>query len=221
MIKLAPSILSADFTRLGEEIKVMEKNSVEYLHIDVMDGIFVNNISIGVPVVKSISEFTDMVKDVHLMITKPERYVEAFAKAGADIINFHLEATENPSEVISLIKSFGKRAAITIKPYTPYQDVLEYLADVEMVLIMGVEPGFGGQSLIEHSLENLKAVSDYIKENNLNTLVEIDGGINSENFAKVVELGADIVVVGSALFKTGDLNGEIQRFNKIIEECEK
>lgn len=216
---LSPSILSADFTRLGEEIKICEQNGVPYLHIDVMDGMFVPNISIGVPVVKSIRKITDLTLDVHLMIVKPERYIEAFANAGADIINIHYESTEEDNIIPTLkkIRELGKKSALTIKPKTSYKDVLKYAEYVDMFLVMSVEPGFGGQSFIEHTLDNVKGLYDYKTANNMDYDIEIDGGIGTSNLKKVLDNGANVIVAGSAIFGKENIAEEINKFLSIME----
>ncbi len=215
MAKLSPSILSCDFTRLGEEIKLMERNNVPYVHIDVMDGVFVPNISIGVPVVASIRKITELVLDVHLMIIDPERYVEAFAKAGADIINIHYEACGDCEACLKEIRRLGKKPAVTIKPKTDYREILHLLPLVDMVLVMSVEPGFGGQSFIESTLENLKGIAQYKQEHNMDFEIEIDGGVNLDNVERVVKNGADVVVAGSAVFK-GDAEENIRKFQDVL-----
>lgn len=200
MIKLAPSILSADFTNLGKDIKEVEDAGAHYLHIDIMDGQFVPNISIGIPVIKSLRKVTDMTFDVHLMIDKPERYIQHFAEAGADIINFHVEATDDIQGCIDKINEFGKKPAITFKPNTEIEQYLPYLHKVDMVLVMSVEPGFGGQSLIPHTLGKIEKISNYIEENNLNVEIEIDGGVNLDNVQNIINAGANVIVAGSAVF---------------------
>ncbi len=216
---LSPSILSADFTKLGEEIKICEKNNVPYIHIDVMDGIFVPNISIGIPVVKSIRKVTDLVLDVHLMITEPQRYIEAFAKAGADIINIHYEATDkdNIIPILNKIRALGKKPALTIKPKTLYKDVIEFADYVDMFLVMSVEPGFGGQSFIESTLENVKGLYDYKIKNDLEYDIEIDGGIGTGNLKRVLESGANVIVAGSAIFGKEDKVGAINDFMALMK----
>lgn len=219
MNKLSPSILSADFTQLGNEIKICEENNVPYLHIDVMDGVFVPNISIGVPVVKSIRKITDLVLDVHLMIIKPERYIEAFAEAGADIINIHYEATdeENIIPTLKKIRELGKSPALTIKPKTSYKDVLKFAEYVDMFLVMSVEPGFGGQSFIESTLDNVKGLYEYKKENNLGYDIEIDGGVGIANLKKVLDCGANVIVAGSAIFGKENMPEVINEFLTIMQ----
>ena len=213
---LSPSLLSADFTRLDREIKICEENNVPYLHVDVMDGMFVPNISIGIPVVKSIRKITNIVLDVHLMIVKPERYIEAFAEAGSDIINIHYEATEDPITVIKKIKSLGKKAAITIKPKTSYKEVIHLAEYVDMFLVMSVEPGFGGQSFIESTLKNVEGLAEYKASKGYEYDIEIDGGINIENVTRPLDAGANIIVAGSAIFGKEDTSVKIQSFNEIM-----
>lgn len=215
MAKLAPSILSCDFTRLGEEIKLMEKNNVPYVHVDVMDGMFVPNISIGVPVVESLRKITDLVLDVHLMIVDPERYVEAFARAGADIINIHFEACKDCEACLKQIKGLGKKSALTIKPKTSYKEILKLLPLVDMVLVMSVEPGFGGQSFIESSLDNVRGLAQYKRKNNMTFEIEIDGGVNLNNVAEIIEAGAEVIVAGSAVFK-GNADENMKKFQGLM-----
>lgn len=216
--KLSPSLLSADFTKLGREIKICEDNNVEYLHVDVMDGMFVPNISIGIPVVKSIRKITDLVLDVHLMIVKPERYIEAFAEAGSDIINIHYEATEDCVPVLKKIRELGKKSAVTIKPKTSYKDVLNLAEYADMFLVMSVEPGFGGQSFIESTLANVKGLAEYKVKNGLSYDIEIDGGINADNITKPLDAGANIIVAGSAVFGKCNTAERIQKFNDIMRK---
>lgn len=213
---LSPSLLSADFTRLDREIKICEENNVTYLHVDVMDGMFVPNISIGIPVVKSIRQITDLVLDVHLMIVKPERYIEAFAEAGSDIINIHYEATEDCVPVLKKIKSLGKRAAVTIKPKTNYKEVLHLADYVDMFLVMSVEPGFGGQSFIESTLKNVEGLAEYKVSKGYEYDIEIDGGINIDNVTRPLDAGANIIVAGSAIFGKDNTEEKIKKFNEIM-----
>ncbi len=212
MVKLAPSILSADFANLEKDIKEIENAGAHYLHIDVMDGMFVPNISLGIPVIKSIRKVTDMTFDVHLMINQPERYIKQFADAGADIINFHVEATDKIQECIDEIRGLGKKPAITFKPNTDVEPYLDYLKQVDMVLVMSVEPGFGGQSLIPHTLGKIEKLNNYIRENNLNVEVEIDGGVTLENVENVVNAGANVVVAGSAVFDGKENANNVELF---------
>jgi ribulose-phosphate 3-epimerase len=201
MIKIAPSLLSADFARLGEDIDSVK--TADYLHFDVMDGIFVPNISVGLPVLKSVRRYTDMPIDVHLMITKPLRYVKDFAEAGADIIVVHLEADgrENIHRAIDTIHSLGKLAGLSIKPGTPASDVEEYLSKLDLVLIMTVEPGFGGQKFMADMMSKVSYIKSLIREKNLKCLIEIDGGINPDTAAVCAAAGADILVAGSDVFR--------------------
>lgn len=198
---LSPSILSADFCKLGEQIKEVELAGAKYLHIDVMDGIFVPSISYGMPVIRSIRKCSDIFFDVHLMIDRPERYVKEFAESGADLINFHLEATSDVKGTIATIRSLGKKVGITIKPGTPAQTVEPYLELVDMVLVMTVEPGFGGQKLIPECLDKVRKIRKVIADRGLNVDIEVDGGINDENVESALEAGANVIVAGSAVFK--------------------
>ncbi|MGN0166584.1 MAG: ribulose-phosphate 3-epimerase [Acetatifactor sp.] len=198
---LSPSILAADFCKLGEQIREVENAGAQYLHIDVMDGLFVPSISYGMPVIASIRKCSSLFFDVHLMIEKPERYVKEFADSGADLINFHLEATEDVEGTIAKIRSLNKKVGITIKPGTPAEAVEPYLEQVDMVLVMTVEPGFGGQKLIPECLGKVTAIRRMAAERGLQTDIEVDGGITVENVEHALQAGANVIVAGSAVFK--------------------
>ncbi len=196
MAIVAPSILSADFSKLREEIQMVEKAGSEYIHIDIMDGHFVPNLTMGPCVVSSIRPHSKAIFDVHLMIDNPEQYVESFAKSGADILTVHYESTKDMKALINQIKSLGVKVGITINPPTPVEVILPYIDDVDMVLIMTVNPGFGGQSLIEECLDKIK----FLREKYPELDIEIDGGVKLDNLDKVMESGANIIVAGSAVF---------------------
>lgn len=207
---ISPSILAADFWRLGEQIEQVQKGGAGYLHFDVMDGSFVPSISFGMPVLSSIRKMTDMFLDVHLMIEQPERYLQEFADCGADLINFHLEATECPKEVIAKIRDLGKKVGITIKPATPPEAVEPFLDLVDMVLVMTVEPGFGGQKLIESCVDKVTVIRRMAEAKGLALDIEVDGGINQENIDRVAAAGANVLVAGSAVFK-GDIEANVRK----------
>lgn len=204
MFEIAPSILSADFTRLGEEIKAVKAGGANVLHVDVMDGQFVPNITIGLPVVRSIRKMTDMTIDTHLMIVDPGRYAAEFVEAGADMVSVHVEADHHLHRTLSSIKDAGGKAGIAINPATPLVDLEEALPFADFILLMSVNPGFGGQSFIETSIDKLRRLSAMIEGRGLDTKIEIDGGIDLENISTIVESGAEIVVAGSAVFGKGE-----------------
>lgn len=218
MKKLSPSMLSADFGILNEQLKQIETAGAQYLHIDVMDGVFVPNISFGAPVYKTIRKSTDMVFDVHLMITDPIRYIDDFVKAGADIVNFHVEATDDPMAVIEKIKSYGVKTGITIKPKTPVSAIEPYLGLVDLVLVMTVEPGFGGQKLMPDCLKKVTELKELRDKNGYKYEIEADGGIGSGNVREVLEAGTDVIVAGSAVFGAEDIHKAAKDMLDIIRE---
>lgn len=219
MVILAPSMLSADFKELGNEIRIIEENGAKYLHFDVMDGIFVPSISFGMPVLKSIRTGTNLVCDVHLMITEPIRYVEDFAKAGADLITIHLEACEDVDATIDKIKACGCKVGISIKPNTPVSALQPYVDKVDMILIMSVEPGFGGQKFIPSSLEKISETKAMVDANGLSVDIQVDGGIYTHNVEDVLKAGANIIVAGSAVFN-GDTRKNTIDMMEILKKYE-
>ena len=206
---ISPSVLSADFGHLADDIAMLDRSEAEWVHIDVMDGVFVPNISFGFPLMPPIRKGTKKVLDTHLMIVNPEKYVERFVRAGADIVTIHLEATEDVRGAIAMIKKAGAKAGVSIKPKTPVAAVAPYLNELDLVLVMSVEPGFGGQSFIPGSLEKIAQLRAMAREMGLETIIEVDGGISARNAGAVYGAGADVLVAGSSVFGAEDPQAEV------------
>ncbi len=215
MVKIAPSILSADFSKLGEDIKNLDKYGADVIHIDVMDGRFVPNISFGIPIIKSIRNLTEKPFDVHLMIEEPSKYIEDFVKAGADIISVHYEADKHIDRTINYIKSLGIKAAVALNPGTSVSCIKDLIPSLDMVLIMSVNPGFGGQKYIQYASEKIKEVKVLSEKYNKDLIIEVDGGVTKDNIKEIADCGADLLVAGSAVFK----NGEIEKNIKVLREA--
>lgn len=218
MMKISPSILSCDYGKIAEELKDMELAGADYMHIDVMDGHFVPNLTLGAPVIKCIRKATDVPFDVHLMISNPLKYIDDFCDAGADIITFHTECDSPIDETIDKILSRGVKASLTVKPKTPVEDIFPYLDKLSMVLVMTVEPGFGGQSFMEDMMAKVSALRNEINARGLNCEIEVDGGINEKTIAIAAAAGADVFVSGNALFSSADRKAAVEKFKAIAEE---
>ena len=214
MFKIVPSLLSADFSKLKEELAFVEEAGCEIVHLDVMDGHFVKNITFGPIIVEAIRKLTDLTLDVHLMIENPESYIEKFAESGSDWITFHIETVSKADQIINKIRKYKKKAGISLNPSTPIENVEPYLSDLDLVLVMSVNPGFGGQSFIPEVIQKIKALRGFIHGNS--PKIEVDGGINKENIKDVVNAGAELLVCGSAIFKADDPKAMINQLNKQV-----
>ena len=213
---LSPSILAADFACLGEEVRAAVRGGAEYIHFDVMDGAYVPSISFGMPVLKSVRSVTDRKLDVHLMIMEPERYIEEFVRCGADLITVHLETLQDPERTFRMIRSLGVKAGVAINPETSVHTVIPYLSMVDMVLVMTVRPGFGGQKYLDSCTEKIRIVRDAITQKGLSTDVEVDGGINDDALPIVLEAGANVIVMGSSVFR-GDAYENAKHFMEMLK----
>ncbi len=213
---LSPSILAADFLNLERDVSACVKNGAQYIHIDVMDGLFVPNISVGFPIIKSLRQRFDCVFDVHLMISRPERYIERFASSGSDIITFHVESTDNAGDVIDIIHSCSKKAGISVKPGTDITKIEKHLNNVDMVLVMTVEPGFGGQKFMPDMVDKIKWLKNYRQQHGLAFDIEADGGITFENTELILNAGANVIVAGTAVFEKGMTADNTKSFIKIL-----
>lgn len=210
MIKISPSVLAADFTKLGEEVRDIERAGADMVHLDVMDGIFVTNISFGLPVISSLRKVSNMVFDVHLMIDRPERFAKRFIEAGADILTFHYEACEDSVSLLREIRELGCKSSISVKPNTSVEEIFPFLDLCDMVLVMTVEPGYGGQALIPETLEKVKALREEIERRGLDVDIQVDGGITSDNAKNAISAGANVLVAGSSVFKASDRKKAIE-----------
>ncbi|MCR5203038.1 MAG: ribulose-phosphate 3-epimerase [Lachnospiraceae bacterium] len=215
MSELAPSILSADFNRLGEQLKLIKDEGIKIVHVDVMDGMFVPSISFGMPVIKSIRKESDLEFDVHLMIQKPERYIKEFYESGADNLLIHYEACDKLDKTLNKIKDYGMKAGLVINPETKVCDIMQYLGLVDIVLVMTVHPGFGGQSMLENCLDKVNELAIYRDTHALGYRIEIDGGVNKENIKTAVDAGTDVVVAGTAVF-SGDIKTNVEELKALV-----
>ncbi len=214
MIKVAPSILSADFANMGADVERLERNGADWIHCDVMDGVFVPNITFGMPMVKAIRKHTGLPLDAHLMIVEPEKYAAQFAKAGADLVSFHPEASKDPMKTIEMIHAEGKKAGVVVNPEIPLSAVEKYLPHVELLLLMSVHPGFGGQSFIESVLPKINEAKAMIEKTGKNIELEIDGGVTVENAKELTGRGVTVLVAGSTVFKAADMKATISELKK-------
>lgn len=216
MAKLAPSLLSANFANLESDINLLEENGIEYLHLDVMDGHFVPNITFGPGLIKSIRKNSNLIFDTHLMIDRPERFIKDFAEAGSDIITVHQESTIHLHRVIQEIKSYGKKAGVSLNPSTPLDSLNYVFADLDLVLIMSVNPGYGGQSFIPQMKEKLKALVEIKERNNFNFTIAIDGGVKTTNVKEIADIGAELIISGSDVFGASDISSRIKEYYEIL-----
>lgn len=216
--QICASVLNADMGNLERVSKELEKSGAEVLHFDVMDGVFVPNISFGFPILEAVNRSTDMFLDVHLMITDPLKYIPETIRAGADLVTFHLESQSDPYETIRAIRAGGAKAGVVIKPNTSWEAVLPFMELIDVVLVMSVEPGFGGQSFMESSLDKIEALRRYIDEKQLPVMIQVDGGVNDKTAVLAVNAGADMLVVGSYLFKQGDVSAGVQALKASVSE---
>lgn len=216
MIKLAPSILASDFSKLGKMIEETDKGGADMVHIDVMDGNFVPNISLGPDIIKSIRPYTDIIFDVHLMVQDPERYIQDFVDAGADIITVHVEACKHIHRVVQQIKEAGVKVGVVLNPGTPVSVLDVILEDLDMVLLMSVNPGFGGQKFIPSTLDKFKELKKMVEKTGKEIDIEVDGGVNLDNVKEIIEAGANVIVAGSAIFNDGDIENKVKQFREFI-----
>lgn len=211
---VAPSVLSADFSNLQKDIELINNSEADWFHVDVMDGVFVPNISFGFPVIKAIKKFARKPLDVHLMIVQPERYVKAFREAGADNLSVHIEASVHLHRTIQMIKAEGMKAGVAINPHTPVASLADIITEIDLVCMMSVNPGFGGQKFIEHTYSKIQQLKELIEKSNAKTLIEIDGGVDLNNYRKLIDTGADVLVAGNTVFSSSDPSGTIAVLKK-------